>query len=70
MHAEGGCIPLVPSCGPPELQSLPTSGAHELVEAVKKVLIGTSFPELLNVDLTTYPQTWSLFRDSRACEER
>jgi hypothetical protein len=43
-QAEGGCIPLVPSCGAPELPSLPKSSAHELVEAFEQVLTRTSLP--------------------------
>ena len=42
---------------------VPESGAPGSLEAFQEILTFTSFPQLLNVDLTTYPQTWPLFRD-------
>ena len=41
----------------------PKSTSPELVEGFKPILTCTSFPKLLDVNLTTYPQTWSLFQD-------
>jgi hypothetical protein len=45
------------------LSLLPKSSSPEHLEGFKQILTCTSFPTLLEVDLTTYPQTWSLFQD-------
>jgi hypothetical protein len=42
---------------------LPQSSPPRLVETFAHMLTCRSFPELLTVDLPTYPQAWSLFRD-------
>ena len=42
---------------------LPKGIPRARVEAFDQMLTCTSFSELLTVELTTYPQTWSLFRD-------